>query len=131
MASEIGVAEVGPELIKLWNRLHEILDEDGDQAWEEDGGRRREFSDTGVELHAKLGLRPWEAQPIAASDPDPPAWMCDAEQRADYARAHRLYEVLEAAANAAKQAARGRSARRRPSASATARSVIKAEAREP
>ena len=62
MATDIGVDEVTPEMIQLWQRLNEILDEDAHRSWEEDKppGRRREFSDTCVALHRRLGLKPWE-----------------------------------------------------------------------
>jgi hypothetical protein len=108
---EFNVGEITPEHLRLWNRLHGIIGEGGDEVWESEGGRRREYLDACVELHALLGLKPWNEMAIDAADPEPPEWMTDAHHRTDYRRAHRLYLALEAAAAAERPAQRPRKRR--------------------
>jgi hypothetical protein len=48
-----------PEIIRLFKLANEILDAGADEKWEP-AGRRREFSDTSVALHAALGREPWQ-----------------------------------------------------------------------
>ena len=52
-----GIA-ITPEAVKLWRVGCEILD-GADEAWEEDGGRLREFYDTCMALDVLLGFKPW------------------------------------------------------------------------
>jgi hypothetical protein len=47
-------------MVALWKRGQEILATKAEQKWEEEGGRRREFLDSAVELHELLDRRPWE-----------------------------------------------------------------------
>jgi hypothetical protein len=101
---EISADEIGPEAIALWRRLNAIIDEGAHKHWEPNG-RQREYHDACVRLHSVLlGLDPWQWEAIDADDPEPPATMTESWRRADYARAHRLYKLLEAAAAAANRA---------------------------
>jgi hypothetical protein len=51
---------VTPEAVKLWRTGCEILDAGADEAWEEDGGRQREWYDVCLGLDRAFGFRPWE-----------------------------------------------------------------------
>ena len=46
-------------------------------------------------LHRALGLKPWEASPLDATTPEPPEWMNDERNRADWRAAYELRSALK------------------------------------
>jgi hypothetical protein len=67
-------------------------------AWEDEGGRRREFLSACEQIQILLRIKPWEDGPWMAEAEEPPAWATSAADRDCYARAHELYLLLERAA---------------------------------
>jgi hypothetical protein len=47
-----------------------------------------------VALHSALGLTPWNQSPLDVDDGDPPDWMKDEFQRADWKQAQELRLLL-------------------------------------
>ena len=117
-------------MLALWHRLLAIMNADDHQFWEEDGGARREFLDATVALHRLCGLSPAQCSPVDAIPAEPPRWMIG-QERADYARAHRLAVLFEqAAARTARPRPPGEAPPEMTHASATAARMRAHRARE-
>src|SRR5690242_1476622 len=89
---------ITPELVELYRRCLEIIEAGQDEAWEDEGGRRRELLDAHVALMSGLGLRPWHYSPLWVSLDGPPAPHADPER---HALAQQLRRALEAALDSA------------------------------
>src|SRR5262245_1053437 len=87
-------------VLNVWRTITTIRRAGAEREWEEDSphGRRSEYMSSLRQLVSLLGLPPWATLPSDAFDPEPPSWYTSAEARADYANAHNLSVLLEAAA---------------------------------
>ena len=81
-------------VVNLWRRIQTIRRAGADEAWEDEGGRRREFLSATEQLSILLRIKPWEDDPHTAEAEEPPAWMKSDAERDGYARAHELYLLL-------------------------------------
>ena len=81
-----------PVVLDLWLAGARLLDEDCTDD--------EELLEVDRQLYAQLGLRPWESSPLSVRSADPPDWMTDPRQQADWRRAWRLRQALERAAAA-------------------------------
>jgi len=57
------------EMIDLYRRAREIQRQGGDEKWEDQGGRLREYYDLTLALHRLLGRRLWDDD-IVDGEPD-------------------------------------------------------------
>lgn len=91
-------ARITPEAVALFKRALALYDQQ--DAWEEDGGRRREYLEVTCDLQDVLGPHPVARK--RARHPraeQPPAYMAgDAKKLADYKRAVAIRRELEKAA---------------------------------
>jgi hypothetical protein len=85
---------ITPAAIAAFRRAEEIYNAEQEEAWEEDGGRRREYLDAHCELQLELRLRPWETSPL---DLDEDLQRPDYENAADWNKALTLRRALLAA----------------------------------
>jgi hypothetical protein len=61
--------KVTPEAVELFRRAIAIEQSgDASEAWEEEGGKRREYLNLSVELHRALALKIWELSPLGVAD---------------------------------------------------------------
>lgn len=86
------------EALELYRRGVEIIEQGADEAWEEEGGRRREFGEIDVALQDRLGRRPWEWTIFEVDDGDPPPHR--QSQVDDWYGAQRLRRQLQSALDA-------------------------------
>jgi hypothetical protein len=87
-----------PEVLALWRRLRAIQDASGVDAFESDGGNRREYLDGMRQLCRCLGVDTWRENPLDADGPDPPDYMHHNRLRFDgWLRGWRLRLQLEGA----------------------------------
>ena len=63
---------ITPEAVDLFKQCSDIS-ESQREAWEDEGGRRREYLDKSLALEAALDLRPHEMSPLD-SGPEPPSY---------------------------------------------------------
>jgi hypothetical protein len=87
---------LSPETLDLFIRLQDIRAAGADAEWEPIG-RRSELLEGSAQLHAALGLRPWDECPLFVDDGPPQAWRDTAEQIAAYTKAQDLRRQLIAA----------------------------------
>jgi hypothetical protein len=73
-------------VLNLWKRIQVIRRAQAD-AWEDEGGRRREFLSACEQIQILLRIKPWEDDPWMAEAEEPPAWATSAADRDCYARA--------------------------------------------
>ena len=91
---------ISGEMLELWRQCWRIRRRGAHKAWEEEGGRRREYIEACSRLGEVIGLRPWEVHPIDATSARPPAlWV---QPTAGYARARKLRRLFVAAEAAAR-----------------------------
>src|SRR5512139_908619 len=88
-------ARVTPEAVALFKRALALYDQQ--DAWEEDGGRRREYLEVTCDLQDVLGRTPWHENVLdTLGQEQPPAYMAgDAKKLADYKRAVAIRRELE------------------------------------
>jgi hypothetical protein len=65
---------VTDEAIQAFELCEEIAAAGLDEAWEDEGGRRREYLTALQSLHGELSLRPWEASPVDVLDEGSCPW---------------------------------------------------------
>lgn len=88
-------ARIGPEAIRLWRLICEIIEAGADEEWEENGGRRAEEQEAEVQLMTMLGLKPWHYSPAWVQSEGPPEpW----EDPARHELAQQVRRALEVAA---------------------------------
>ena len=88
-------ARITPELVEMYRRCLEIIEDGDDDVWEADGGRQREFHDVSLALHVGLGQKPWDYSVFSVSLNGPPrSW----EYRDRHERAQQLRRALHEAA---------------------------------
>jgi hypothetical protein len=85
-----------PEMVTIFVRCEQIIEDGHDELWEDQGGRRREFLDANEALRKLLGRNIAQVSPVDADDPLPPAYNREAVH--DYGGAHRLRLALLKAA---------------------------------
>lgn len=91
--------QITPEMVTLFKRARALHDKQ--DAWEEDGGRRREYLDTTRDLHSLMGRYPHQENVCTTIGADePPTWMDasshdDARWIADYKEAVELRREFE------------------------------------
>jgi len=82
---------ITPEMVALFRRAREIEAADNHNFWEAEGGRKREWYDISVELHAMLGRKLWQTDVIDADSDTPPDWV-DAD---DWGEAREIRRKLD------------------------------------
>jgi hypothetical protein len=87
-------SRVTDEAVALFRLCEDIADAGGDEKFEDEGGRRREYLDAHSALHSALGLMPWETNPVNAVCETPPDYMRNKHE--DWHKAWELRCELEA-----------------------------------
>ena len=72
------IAQITPEAVAAYAKIIALIHGPATNidAWEEDGGKRREYLDLCHTLHIELGRKPWQATVDSTIDCDePPPWL--------------------------------------------------------
>jgi hypothetical protein len=88
---------ITPEVLAVYRTARQLHDVADVESWEEEGGRRGEFLDACVKLHALLGRHPWQEDVIDTLDFEPPS---NRQERTDWNVACAVLKQLEQAAAA-------------------------------
>lgn len=89
-------ARITNEVLDLFRRAKEIEEAGGDEFWEHEGGRKREYYEVCVELDWGLNRRPWQTGifDVDVATPPPPPWLDDDRDEAGAIELRRRLEAL-------------------------------------